>query len=123
MIRSANMKKLKGSSLVEVLTAMLILVTMISLSTAVYVRFISLQPHKQLNIQEELAQLAWEVKQNQLFDNKQVDLHEQGIYIRQECSAYQDHADLIVLSLAAYSHRDKLIASHHEIIFRQDENH
>ena len=108
-------KKIKGSTLVESLIAMVVVMVSFGVATTVYVNVLSsrdeIQKLKSMTI---LKKLAFESKQNRLFldDNITVD----GFVIEKKVVSYNGQKDLFQLKLKAFNQNEKQLAEYNELI-------
>jgi len=100
--------KLKGSTLIEVLVALVIITVVSGIAVITYVRMLNYQDTPALQLQQQLSIIAHEaVRQGE----KPVDQHyalPNDVVVEQHVSPYPSHPDLLLLQLDAYQEQQHL---------------
>lgn len=120
MYRRLFNRKLSASSLLEVLTAMAMLLAVLTVSTMVYLRFLANQPSRQLAAAQELAAIAVQAKSRPHLEASRIDLPDRGWYIEQSITPYPGKEQLHMLMLEAFTVQGESLAVHQELIYLED---
>lgn len=109
-------KKLKGSTLVEALTAMVIVMLALGVFTTIYVNVMK-SGDRQRKVQAGLLldKIAMETKRDQLFLDAEFKTEE--FVIQKRVSPYSGGANLFSLTLEAFDKNKKLLSVRNELIF------
>ena len=110
-------KKLKGSTLVEALVAMIIVMLALGVFTTVYVNVLkSGDRHRKLQAGLLLDKIALEAKQNRLLLDAEYKTEE--FVIQKKVEVYGGAEGLLSLSLKAFDKNEKLMAVRNELILK-----
>ena len=111
-------KKLKGSTLVEVLIAMAIVMFVIGLFTTIYLNVIkSSDHHRKIKAALLLDKMAFETKQSRLFLDEEIKSDE--FVLVKRISPYPGVSNLSHLTLKVFDKNKKLLSERNELIFTQ----
>ncbi len=116
-------KKLRASSLIEVLTAMVILLVVLTMAAGFTVQLVRSRPDHQLLLQQQLAVLAQQIKQEPL-QSRQEFILPGGIRVHLHTEPYRNDSLLTQLELSArHPQAPERLVAHREIILNmpQDE--
>lgn len=111
--------RIKATTLVEVVIALLIIMVVFGASTTLFVKIMNANPAKSDYWQQELQLLATEIKTEASCSNAEYP-QEDGTTIYQYCEPYQPDSPLLLLKLEAV-HNNQIMASYEEIYFQKAE--
>lgn len=114
-----EVKKLKGSTLLEALIALVIITIATGTAAALYVAIGAERPDNKVNLQLELMRLATEAKRRGDYSDANYALHN-DILINMRVEPYKEDSLLLLLELKATSGNDE-VAVHREIILKNNE--
>lgn len=110
--------KLKGTTLIESLIAMVVVMLCFGIATTVYVNVITSGNQVQkLKSQLLLKKIASETKQNRLFLDKKTSSDE--IIVEKKIIQYGGMKNLLQLNLKAYTKNEKLLSEYNELVPNQ----
>ena len=111
-------KKLKASTLVEALTAMVIVMLALGVFTTIYVNVIkSGEYHRKTQAALLLDKIAVETKQNKIFLDEKIKTG--GFVLEKKVTPYNGASNLSLLSLKAFDGKEKLLAERNELILTE----
>lgn len=108
--------KIKATTLIEVIVALVIIMLVFAGSTMLYVQLMNKKPDKKYRLQKELLALATEIKMGRTIENELYE-EENGIAIFQSCEPYTADSTLLHLKLEAME-GDNIIAIHEELFIK-----
>ena len=110
--------KLKASTLVEALVAMVIVMLAVGMFTTIYVNVMKSSDHNRKVLASVLLdKIAMETKQKKVFLDEQIKTEE--FIVDKKIVPYEGAAGLSVLSLKASDKNEKLLAERNELIFTE----
>ena len=108
-------RRLKASTLVEALTAMVIVMLALSLFTTIYVNIMKSGEHqRKMQAALLLDKIAVETKQNKIFLDEKIKTGE--FVLQKQVAPYNGAVNLSMLSLKAFDGNEKLLAERNELI-------
>jgi hypothetical protein len=109
-----KLKKVSGASLIEVLTATVILVIILTISTFLFLR-VTTSTYTLQKIKAELVlnSALIELKKNQKFFNEEWET--ESFSIEKNISKYRDAEDLLMIELKAFDKEGKLLVEKKEV--------
>jgi len=113
-------KRLKASTLVEVLVALVIITLVMAIAATLYATLGLKRPDNSVNLQMELKTLAAEAKRNQDYNPRQYEL-DNGVIVDQQVTSYQGDTLLMLLELNASKPGTRETAVYREIIINANE--
>ncbi|SEK54870.1 type II secretion system protein [Parapedobacter koreensis] len=109
--------RLKASTLVEVLVALVIITLVMAIAATLYAKMGLNRPDNLVNLQLELKAIAAEAKRNRRYDAGHYQL-DNGVRIDKEVTPYQTDTLLLLLELKAYKQGTGEVAVYREIIIK-----
>lgn len=109
-------KKLQGSTVVEVIVALVIIMVVFGIATMTYVRIVNSSSSPKLRLQQQLMVLAGEASSG--LENPQDHIYqlENDIEIQQRVTDYEGSDQLLLVELEAFNKQEKSLASYRKII-------
>lgn len=108
-------KKIKASTLVESMIAMVVVMVSFGIATAVYVSVLSSSDEMQkLKSRTILQKLAIEIRQNHLFLDERTSIDD--IIVEKKVVSYNNQKNLFQLKLIAFDQNEKKLAEYNELI-------
>jgi Tfp pilus assembly protein PilE len=107
--------KLKGATLIESMVAMIVVLLCFGIATMIYVNVMNSDSRRaELHAHLLLNEIAMKAKQQELFLDEEI--HEGTLLITKKVETYKGVPGLIRLGIIARNEKDKIIATHNEII-------
>ena len=111
-------KKLKGSTLVEVLIAMAIVMFVVGLFTTIYLNVLKSSDHyRKIEAALLLDKMAFATKQSRLFLDEEIKADE--FVLVKRISPYPGVSNVSRLTLKVFDKSEKLLSERNELIFTQ----
>ncbi|MFI5219202.1 MAG: prepilin-type N-terminal cleavage/methylation domain-containing protein [Bacteroidia bacterium] len=109
-------KKINGSTLIETLVAMVIIIICFGIGTVIYSNVInSVDFRQRLHASMVLNEVSIQSKKdNNYVDN---DYEIENLVVKKKINRFMESDDLLQMTLSAYNGKGKLIAQHKEVIF------
>ena len=107
--------KLKGATLIESMVAMIVVLLCFGIASMIYVNVMNSDNRRaELHAHLLLNELAMKAKQHDIFLDEE--MREGELFITKKVETYNDVPGLIRLTITARNERDKVIATHNELI-------
>ena len=108
-------KKLKASALIEVLVALVIIVSCFGIASMMYVNITNSYNNRQLlSAQLRMNEIALKTKAENNFLEERIESNQ--LTIEKSVNTYKESKEIVLLTLKAFTKNGKIIASHRELI-------
>jgi hypothetical protein len=115
-----KIQTLKGGTLLEVLVSITIIMTVISISTMVFLNVTgSSYTGEKLNSSLILNEVSIETQNQKTFFDEEISID--NIIIKKKVDEYDGQNNLIMLQLSAYNQNEKLLSERKEILLIENE--
>lgn len=117
MVRLRVDRKIKASTLIEMIIALLIILVVFGIATTIYIQINAARTDNALVLEQQLETMALNLHRNRQYEDQTIDL-DNTIVVDIQCEMYRDDPNMVLMTLSARDHQDKKKGTYHELFIR-----